>query len=145
MQEEKFCDFCGRLEHELPEPADEKQPRLTIDEDGLWGCADCRRKMVTEPIGDGAVVELEDELAELVGKSAGAICRTLNLPYMPPYQEVIDAASKIAYDEDRYMSGWQFVNKWLDGSTVWRAEDGKGMAIVRPDGTIQINADWFMD
>ena len=45
MPEEKFCDFCGRFEHELPEPADTKQPKLTIDEDGLWACVDCRPKL----------------------------------------------------------------------------------------------------
>jgi hypothetical protein len=143
MNEEKFCDFCGRPESELP--AIKNKPKLTIDEDGLWSCAECRPKLSTEPIGDGSKVELEEELAALVGKSAGVICHTMNLPLEPPYQFVLNAASKIGYDEDHYMSGWLFVNQWLDGSTVWRAEDGRGMAIVKEDGSIQINSDWFAD
>jgi hypothetical protein len=90
-------------------------------------------------------VELEEEIKALVGKSAGAICHTLNLPFEPPYQIVLNAASKIGYDEDHYMSGWLFVNQWMDGSTVWRSEDGRGMAIVKLDGRVQVNADWFAD
>ena len=143
MTEEKFCDFCGRLESELPEV--ENQSKLTIDEDGLWSCAICRPKLKTEPVGDGWEVELEDELLALIGKSAGAICRTLQLPYAPPYEIVLDAAIKIGYDKDHYMSAWTFVNQWLDGSTVWRSEDGRGMAIIKPDGSIQVNSDWFAD
>ncbi|MEW5827802.1 MAG: hypothetical protein AB1846_02855 [Chloroflexota bacterium] len=142
MTEEKFCDFCGRFEHELPEAG---KPKLTIDEDGLWACADCRAKMITAPVGDGEAVELDEEIAALIGKSAAEICRTLNLPYMPPYETVIDAATRIALDEKLPMSGWRFVNQWLDGSTVWKAEEGDGMAIVRSDGTIQVNSEWFLD
>jgi len=145
MPEEKFCDFCGRFEHELPEPRGKDQTRLTIDEDGLWICSGCRSKISTGPVGDGWEVELEDEIKALIGKSAGAICRTLDLPYEPPYEIVLDAASKIGYDEDHYMSGWLFVNQWQDGSTVWRSEDGRGMVIVKPDGSIQVNSDWFAD
>ena len=73
-----------------------------------------------------------------MGKSAGAICRTMNLPYEPPYQAVIDAASEIAYDRDRYMSAWSFVTQWLDGTTVWRAEDRGTIAMVAPDGSIRV-------
>ena len=145
MSEEKFCDFCGRFEHELPEPKDKKKPKLTIDEDGLWACSDCRPKLRTEPVGDGWDVELEDELMALIGKSAGAICHTLELPYAHPYQTVLDAASTIGYTDEQPMSSWTFVNQWLDGSTVWRSEDGRGMAIVKPDGRVQVNSDWFAD
>ena len=88
------------------------------------------------PVGKGE--ELIEGLEALAGKSAGAICLTLNLPYEPPYQSVIDAASKIAYDEDRYMSAWSFVAQWLDGTTVWRAEDGSATALVGPDGFVRI-------
>lgn len=145
MTEEKFCDFCGRLAHELPEPADAKQPKLTIDEDGLWACADCSSRLKTTPVGDGWEVELEDELIALIGQSAGAICRTLELPFAYPYEFVLNAASEIGFTDEQPMSNWQFVNQWLDGSTVWRAEDGRGMVIVKPDGSIQVNADWFAD
>jgi hypothetical protein len=86
----------------------------------------------------GEVLDVPEELGLLVGKSAGAICRTLNLPYEPPYQVVIDAASRIAYDEDRYMSAWSFVTQWQDGTTVWRAEDGGSVALVTPGGSIHV-------
>ncbi|MCU0486399.1 MAG: hypothetical protein MUC85_09870 [Anaerolineales bacterium] len=81
---------------------------------------------------------LEERLKALVGKSAGAICLTLNLPYAPPYQSVIDAASKIAYDDDRCMSAWSFVTQWLDGTIVWRSEDGSATALVGPDGSVRV-------
>lgn len=145
MAEEKFCDFCGRFEHELPVSAHIKDPKLTIDEDGLWVCAECRPKLHTEPVGDGWDVELEDELMALIGQSAGAIYRKLDLPFAPPYKYVLSAASIIGSTDEQPMSGWLFVNQWLDGSTVWRAEDGRGMAIVKPDGSIQVNPDWFAD
>ena len=145
MIEEKFCDFCGRFEHELPEPVDTKVPRLTIDEDGLWACSDCRPRLKTAPVGDGREVELEDELMALIGQSAGVICRELDLPYSSPYETVLDAANKIGSTDEQPMSSWLFLNQWMDGSTVWRAEDGRGMVIVRPDGSIQVNAEWFAD
>jgi hypothetical protein len=100
-------------------------------------CPDCRTRPVLPAVGSGSG-ELAEELHALVGKSAGAICRTLNLPYEPPYRSVIDAASAIAYDEDRFMSTWSFVTQWLDGSTVWRSQDGEAVAIVSPNGSIRI-------
>jgi len=36
------------------------------------------------------------------------------------------------------MSAWSFVTQWLDGTTVWRAEDGSSMAVVAPDGSIRV-------
>jgi len=93
----------------------------------------------SRPIGpaneDGEMVE---EIAALVGKSAGAICRTLNLPYEPPYASIIDAASRIAYDEDRYMSAWTLITQWLDGTSVWLSPGQSAKALVPPEGDIQI-------
>ena len=57
-------------------------------------------------------------------------------PFVPPYQTVIEAASNIAYDQDRYMSAWLFVTQWLDGTTVWRSSDGRETVHITPDGTI---------
>ena len=95
-------------------------------------------KLVSSPVGSAAFDGLDERLVPLIGKNAGAICRTLNLPYEPPFASVIDAASLIGYDQDLYMSTWAFVTQWLDGTTVWRAEDGRATAIVSPDGNIQI-------
>ncbi len=129
MAESFFCDFCG-------EPREKRT--LEIDEDGLWVCRECKDRLVSKPVGEIDDSEMDEEIAALVGKSAGAICRTLELPYEPPYQSIIDAASKIAYDEDRYMSAWSFVARWVDGTTVWQAEDRSARALVFVDGNVQI-------
>jgi hypothetical protein len=138
MSEQKSCDFCGRFEAELPTPSQEGAAKLELGEDGLWVCHDCRARLLPPPVGEVANAELPEEIRALVGKSAGAICSVLNLPYEPPYRSVIDAAQTIAYDEDRYMSAWSFVSQWLDGTTVWRDEDGSATAIVTEDGAVQI-------
>jgi len=136
MAERRTCDFCGRSERELSEGAPFGMPVLELDQDELWVCYLCRKRLVLPPVGQAE--ELAEGLEALVGKSAGAICLTLNLPDVPPYSSVIEAAAKIAYDEDRYMSAWSFVTQWLDGTTVWRAEDGSATALVMPDGSIRI-------
>ena len=138
MTEQRYCDFCGRREVDLPQQAPHDAPKLTMDKDGLWSCHDCRAKLVTAPVGETVDAELDDEIKALAGKSAGAICYVLNLPYVPPYRSVIDAAQMIAYDQDMYMSTWTFVTQWLDGRTVWRAPDGSATAIVTHDGDVQI-------
>lgn len=140
MSDQRCCDFCGRSEIELSAQIKDGSQVIELDEDGLWVCANCRAKIVIPTIGK-EIGELE-ELRALVGKSAGAICRTLNLPYEPPYQSVIDAASKIAYEEDRYMSAWSFVTQWLDGTTIWRAEDGEAIATVAPDGSVRVRSSY---
>jgi len=110
-----------------------------MDGDGLWVCSECKERLVSKPIGDlDDDSEMDEEIKALVGKSAGAICRTLELPYEPPYHWIIDAASKIAYDEDRYMSGWSFVTQWNDGTTMWQSEDQSAKALVFVNGTVQI-------
>ena len=138
MSEQRCCDFCGRSEIDLSAQVPDGSPVLELDEDGLWVCHNCHAKLLLPPVGKEEAEELTEELNTLVGKSAGAICHTLNLPYEPPYQTIIDAASIIAYDEDRFMSAWSFVTQWLDGSTVWRAEDGEAVAIVTPDGAVHV-------
>ena len=117
MSEQRYCDFCGLPEDMLPEPATSTD-KLILDADNLWVCAECKSRMVTQPVGQRNSTGLEDALLSLVGQSAGAICRTLALSYEPPYKNVIDAASTIAYDQDHYMSAWCFMSEWLDGTTV---------------------------
>lgn len=116
---------------------------MEMDEDGLWVCHNCRDNLVLPTVSKETIeMEAPEELRDLVGKSAGVICRTLNLPYEPPYQVVINAASKIAYEEDRFMSAWSFTTQWLDGTTVWRSQDGEAMAIVAPGGIICIHSSY---
>jgi hypothetical protein len=140
MAEELVCDICGRSAVELPASTRDGDPNLEKDQDGLRVCRDCRDKLVTTPVGATIDAELIDEIRGLVGRSAGAICFTSNLPYEPPYRSIIDAASKIAYDEDRYMSAWSFVTEWSDGTTVWRDPDGETIAYVPPEGEIRIES-----
>jgi hypothetical protein len=94
---------------------------------------------MTSPTTQDSAFDLDEALQPLVGKSAGAICRTLELPFVPPYKIVIEAASKIAYDRDLYMSAWLFVTQWQDGTTVWQASDGQATALVTPDGAVNIH------
>ena len=139
MPLERTCDFCSLTEEELPSPQIGTIPKLSQDEDGLWICFRCQESIQAKPIGKTVEMNaLADELKPLVGKSAGAICRTLELPFEPPYQIVIEAASKIAYDLDQYMSAWLFEDLWLDGTTQWRSESRNQIALVYPDGTITI-------
>lgn len=130
-----MCDFCGHPGAR----ATQGRGHLELDEDGLWVCSECRHSLHSRPVGpvDGGG-ELDPAVAALVGHSAGAICRTLNLPYEPPYESILDAASRIAYDEDRYMSAWTFITHWLDGTSVWQAPDRRARALVPPEGDIQI-------
>ncbi|MCP4424216.1 MAG: hypothetical protein GY803_06990 [Chloroflexi bacterium] len=100
-------------------------------------CAGCRARLVSASVSQSDS-PLDEEIEALIGKSVGAICYTLNLPYKPPYQSIIDAASRIGYDQDLYMGAWLFVTQWLDGTTVWRAEDGRATAVVTPDGAVRI-------
>jgi hypothetical protein len=139
MHELPVCDFCGRPETISQGQHPDDQRELELDQDGLWVCSDCKARLTGKPTDHPAddEGELDERIKALVGKSAGAICRTLNLPYVPPYQSIIDAASRIAYDEDRYMSAWLFVTLWMDGTTVWQSEDRSARALVSAEGTVQ--------
>ena len=124
---DQTCDICGRT-----------QASLELDVDGLWICETCRSRLMTQPVGEAEDDALDPELQPLVGKSAGAICRTLELPFVPPFESVIRAASQIAYDQDLYMSAWLFVTQWQDGTTVWRTAEGDATALVSPQGEVDI-------
>jgi len=137
--EERSCDICGRSESALIiESQEDSRPGLQVDEDGLWMCKACQERLWTRPVVLDDALEIDEELRALVGKSAGAICRTLELPLVPPYETVLEAASKIAYDQDLFMSAWLFVSQWGDGTTVWREPEGQATALVIPDGTVNI-------
>lgn len=79
------CDFCGHSRVVLPYPSLVDQPEIELDEDGLWVCSSCKARLVSQPVEPDALenTELDEKIAALIGKSAGALCRTLNLPYIP--------------------------------------------------------------
>jgi len=111
MSESNQCDFCGRIKTETPDTLSEEAFKIDIDEDGLLVCWECSQKLISSPVGSTAYADLDEKLRGLVGKNAGAICRTLNLQYESPFIAVIDAASLIGYDQDLYMSTWSFVSQ----------------------------------
>jgi hypothetical protein len=136
------CDFCGRSDDKYSNQTGEDDPRFDIDEDGLWVCHQCQENLTSAATSSLGSEETDEWIRKLVGKSAGAICRTLNLPYAPPYQAIIDAAAKIAYDEDRHMSAWLLTDLWMDGSTVWLSGDKLAKAIVYPNAEIEFKRDF---
>ena len=138
MTDQRLCDFCGRPGSIFREENSNVKPLLQVDEDGLWICGLCQKQLKSKPTALEFDDILDDELKPLVGKSAGAICRTLELPFVDPYKTIIEAASIIAYDQDRYMSAWLFVSLWLDGTTVWRAPESHEISFVSPAGTVNI-------
>lgn len=144
MDELRRCDICDRTEGELylAAASSDNEAALEMDSDGLWLCRDCRSRSVTTPVGSLESSELPGELAALVGRSAGAISYTLNLPYEPPFMAVIDAANEIAYDQDEYMSAWTFVTQHEDDTTIWCDPAGSAQiaAVTQEDGSIRIES-----
>jgi hypothetical protein len=132
MAVERKCDICNRTESQLIGNDADDHPLLVI-KGGLLLCGDCWDKV--DIVGDPLTgKELNDPIQSLVGKSAGAVAMTLNLPYEHPYRDIIDDAGMI---QNSIRSPWTFVEIWLDGSTVWIAPDGSRKAIVCRDGTIR--------
>lgn len=125
MVETMQCDICGGT----------KIGDIEIDQDGLWVCGDCRPGLVTSPIGELEDATLNDEITDLKGKNVGAICLTLNLPYEPPYQRILDHAVEM---HNNCMSTWTFVTQWADGTTVWRDETGGSKVFVSGDEEVHI-------
>jgi hypothetical protein len=141
---------CLLMSGVILEHQDDWMPVIELDEDGLWVCHNCHAKLILPTVGKEAG-ELTEELDALVGESAGAICHTLNLPYELPYQTIIDAASKIAYDEDRSMSAWASALQWLPRSaritirafgTSVRIRKKRPIAIRREHGGMSTNKRW---
>ena len=125
MPETMRCDVCGGT----------KIGELEMDQDGLWICSDCRPRLVASPIGELEDANLSGEIGALKGRSVGAISLTLNLPYEPPYQRIVNHAVEM---HNNLMSAWSFVTQWTDGTTVWRDEEGSAIAFVTGDDEVYI-------
>jgi hypothetical protein len=69
-----------------------------------------------------------------VGKNAGAIAMTLNLPYIEPYKIVIDGA--IAVQESLRIP-WTFVALDAENNTIWLSPDRSRLLRVDPQGFIE--------
>ena len=89
MTELSTCDICGRSESDLQKDSSNKQLKLELNEDGLWICTNCQANLTMAPTSQGDEIEQDERIKELVGKSAGAICHTLNLPSVPPIAQLL--------------------------------------------------------
>lgn len=71
---------------------------------------------------------------KLTEMSAGQIAHG-NFPMGDPVLDSIVEAAAIVQESIR--SSWFFVERWLDGTTVWREPEGRAIALVSPDGEIR--------
>ena len=76
-----------------------------------------------------------DVIEKITGLSAGKICFSNFEVETPELRAVVETAEIIWED---MKSAWYFVELYMDNSTLWHSPDGEQMAIVSPDGTIQI-------
>jgi hypothetical protein len=135
---ERRCDLCGRTEWEIQAQTTGAAQALELNVVGLWLCQQCRSRMAPGPTSldeDRDDYDFPAELRPLLRKSAGTICMTMDLPRRSPFRQIVDDASVL---QERNMGTWLFVTQWSDGSTIWHAPNGGEVAIVRYDGTIQI-------
>ena len=63
---------------------------------------------------------MEEYLESLVGKNAGAIAMTLDLPYNEPLKIVIDGAIAV---QESLRSPWTFVGLDEQNNTIWLSPD----------------------
>lgn len=113
------CDICG-----LQKPLNMQS--------GLYVCSQCGQKIVNFDLVEHHS-ELIPELQRLIGKQAGWITQTLNIPYVYPYTTIIDAADVL---QDSLRSVYLLNQIWEDGTTVWRAIDGNELCLVTKDKEI---------
>jgi hypothetical protein len=137
---ERRCDRCGRLEWEILGQTPGTGPALEMDATGLWLCLQCRSELTSRRSSldeDRYDYEFPAELQQLLRKSAGAICMTMDLPRRSPFKEIVEDALLL---QERTMGAWLFVTQWSDGSTIWESPQGDQAAIIKFDGTIRIES-----
>ena len=76
----------------------------------------------------------DDEINALVGKNAGQIAMTLDLPYIHPYGSVIDGAIAV---QESLRSTWIFAGMDSENNTVWISPDQVWVLHVDSDGDIK--------
>jgi hypothetical protein len=74
-------------------------------------------------------------LEPLLGKNAGAIAMTLNLPYVEPCRVVIDAAIAV---QESLRSPWTFAGLDPFGNTLWMSPAQDRMLRVDSNGVITV-------
>lgn len=71
---------------------------------------------------------------DLTKMSAGEIAHE-DFPMGDPELDSIVEAAAIVQESIR--SPWFFVERWPDGTTVWREPEGRAVAVVSPAGEIR--------
>jgi hypothetical protein len=77
------------------------------------------------------------ERRDLTGMSAGEIAHS-DFPMGDPVLDSIVEAAAIVQESIR--SAWFFVERWPDGTTVWREPEGRAVAVVSSEGEIREQA-----
>lgn len=113
------CDICNA-------------PALPKILSGLYICSQCEQKIANfeDELED---LELQPELKPLIGKSAGWITQTLNLPYVYPYEKIIDAADVM---QDNLRSAYTLYQIWQGDVTVWLAPGENSICLVTSENKI---------
>ena len=76
-----------------------------------------------------------ESLESLVGKNAGVIAMTLELPYVEPFRAVIDGALAV---QERFRSPRTFAGLDPFGNTLWISPEQDQILRVDPDGVMKI-------
>ena len=72
---------------------------------------------------------------QLTRMTAGEIAHGA-FPMGDPHPDsIVDAAAVV---QESIRSPWFFVERWPDGTTVWREPEGRALAIVTAEGEIRV-------
>jgi hypothetical protein len=73
-------------------------------------------------------------MPDLTSMSAGEIAHGDFLIGDPVLDSIVEAAAVV---QESIRSPWRFVERWPDGTTVWREPEGRALAVVTSDGEIR--------
>jgi hypothetical protein len=76
-----------------------------------------------------------DEIEALIGQSAGHICYH-DFYHGGYHTQVLSEAAGVMWEN--FMSPWEFVEMWNNGTTLWRSPEGDATATVTPEGEIHV-------
>jgi hypothetical protein len=77
----------------------------------------------------------DGNLDEPIGEAVENICRDADAHIIVCHQSIIDAAFIMS---NRQLNDWIYLAFREDGTTIWRAPDESGIAVVSKEGDINI-------
>ena len=77
----------------------------------------------------------DGNLDEPIGQAVENICRAADADIIVCHRSIIDAAFIMS---NRQLSDWVYLAFREDGTTIWRAPDKSGIAVVSAEGEINI-------